>query len=239
MKIQRHVRRLISVGCLCLLIAWQAFAADPIQQPNSVDANQETAIAISTQDAAVTPTGCCDDDGNRGDCNRGCCGGNCCCEAVCCPKKVTEEVTKHCWKVKSEMVCIPGFRFECNWRKSKCCQGKGGCGCGDTCCSSGSKCCDCGPPTCGRVRCINVLEKHEYTCDECGYEWEVKCVRTGNGCCRSGGCSCPSCGASGCCASTDSAEADVQLTSATEAIPAVEANTKQPSLASRLMRLLK
>lgn len=236
MKTQRLTRQLISASCLSLLVAWQAFAAEPIQQPNSLETDLEAATAIATQDTAVTPAGCCDGGCDSGCKKRGCSNGNCCCEAVCCPKKVTEEVKKHCWKVESKMVCIPGYSFECNWRKNSCC--KGSCGCDDTCCSNGS-CNDCGTPTCGRVRCINVLEKHEYTCEECGYEWDVKRVRKGNSRCKSGCCDCPSCGAGGCCASTDTPESDVLLTSGSEALPVEATETKKPSLTSKLMGLLK
>lgn len=234
MKISAFTRRLISASCLSLLIAWQAFATEPIQQPTLAGVDQMAVVA--TEDAAVTPAGCCESGCDNSGCKSGCCGKSCC-EAVCCPKKVTEEVKKHCWKVESKMVCIPGYRFECNWRKNKCC--KGGCdSCCDSCCSSGG-CNDCGTPTCGRVRCINVLEKHEYTCEECGYEWDVKCVRKGNRRCKSGCCNCPSCGASGCCASAVDIEADVQLTSGTEALPVEATETGKTSLVQRLMGMMK
>jgi len=221
MKFQRPTRRLVSAGCLSLLIAWQAFAASPIQQPNSIatEAAPSAEVAIA-QDTAVTPAGFCD-AGCDSCCGKGGCSGrSCCCDAVCCPKKVTEEVKKHCWKVKSKMICIPGFRFECNWGKNKCCS-------------------DPGTLTCGRVRCINVLEKHKYTCDKCGYEWSVKCVRSGKGgCFRGGGCnSCPSCGCTGCCASTEAETTDVQLASTTKLV--VEAAEEKRSLSRRLMGWLK
>jgi hypothetical protein len=131
-------------------------------------------------DAEVRPAACCELAGKA----------SCCCEPMCCPKCVTEEVEKSCWLVKSELVCIPGFRWP--WE----------CRAGDCDCSRGvSDGCVC-PPKCGRVRCVNVLEQHKYTCEDCGYEWEVKCVRTSGGSCsctngRCPGCGCdPSCGAS-------------------------------------------
>ncbi|MGI9427554.1 MAG: hypothetical protein ACR2NM_02770 [Bythopirellula sp.] len=237
--------RLAGACCLSLTIAWQSMAASQIEQPSSVDASLTESTEVAEQDAAVTPAGCCDGGTGcqGGSCgNNGCCGSGCC-EPVCCPKKVTEEVKKHCWKVQPEMICIPGFRFECNWGKHKSCQSNGCCGdsccsdtcCGDSCCGERCGCKDPGTPTCGRVRCVNVLEKHEYTCEECGYEWEVKCIRTGKGCCPCGNGCCPSCGASGCCAAHDTAAADVQLTSAAEATPAHRKQAEQPSLTSRVM----
>ena len=240
MRIQRTTRRMAGACYLGLLIVWQSMAASTAQQPTSVDAQRAEPSAVTEQDTAVTPAGCC--DGGRcsasanNDCSNGCCEESCC-EPVCCPKKVTEEVKKQCWKVQPKMICIPGFRFECNWRKNKCCQSKNGCE--DTCCDERCCCKDPGTPTCGRVRCINVLEKHEYTCEECGYEWEVKCVRTNQGCCPCGNGCCPSCGASGCCAANETVAADVQLISAKESTPVDEKQSGQSSLASRLMGWLK
>ena len=218
MKFQSIPLRVLAVTILCLLLAWQARAAQKLQQPQSVASEAFVTTATTELAPLVTPVGCCEESGcpdNKHDCKGE---GNCRCKAVCCLKKVTEEVKKHYWTVKPELVCIPSFRFECNWGKSKCGKNEGCCDCGDTCCSSGE--CrgnDPGKPTCGRVRCINVLEKHEYTCEECGYEWEAKCVRTGSGrCCPTRGCNCPKCGKSNCCAAADDGSSDVQLTSATE-----------------------
>ena len=191
---------LSAASCLSLLIGIHAFAESPRQQPDAV-ATASGGETVVAQDADVTPAGCTDS----------CCGsGNCCGEAVCCPKRVTEEVKKHCWIVKPELICIPGFRFQCNWRSHR-----SNVPC-DDCCTTDNGCRDCAPPKGGRVRCINVLEKHEYTCEECGYEWEVKCVRTRKGCCRGKeDCRCPSCGCkSGCCAGRDVPDSDVNLTSA-------------------------
>ncbi len=215
------LRLLTTMSCLTLAIGVQAFAEPQLEQPSTIAAGSAPVVE---RDLNVTPAGCADS----------CCGGSCCGgetasdKAVCCPRRVTEDVKKHCWKVKSEVVCIPGFRFECNWKKR--CKNKCGCDCGDSCCSSGS-CCDC-PPTCGRVRCIKVLEKHETTCEKCGYEWEVKCIGSGNG-----GCCCPSCG----CASVEAeASSDIQLTAATETDSIDEAiENDKPSLARRLMLWLK
>jgi len=172
---QRTVRYLAAVSSLTLAIGLQAFAESPIEQPISV----ATMPAVEL-DPRVALAGCtdsrCGDETAEG-------------KAVCCPKRVTKEEKKHCWNVKSERICIPRFRFQCNWKKhSK------NCDCGDTCYSNRGDC----PPKGGRVRCIKVLEKHEYTCEECSYAWEVKYVRTGKGCCRSSGQDCPLCG----CAST-------------------------------------
>ena len=238
---------LMAAGCLGLLVCLQAFADPQVQQPNSISENpvqlEETVVA---QDTEVTPTGCTDSCCGNGCCESGCCnggccngkccnGGNCCCEAVCCPKHVKEEVKKHYWCVKPELVCIPGFRFVCNWNRPKCCNSNccDTCAGSDGCCGNGC-CCDCIPPKCGRVRCINVLEKHEYTCEECGYEWEVKCVRTKNGCCcGKGGCKCPACGRKhNCCASTEAPASDVQLTSAQQETPSEAPVKKKESLSS-------
>ncbi len=174
---------LTTASCLTLAIGLQAFAKSQLAQPNSITPDATLAVE---HDQNVTQAGYSDS----------CCGDSCCAgetasgRVVCYPKRVTKEVKKHCWKVKSEMICIPGFRFQCNWKK----RGKS-CDYGDTCGASGT-CTDC-PRKCGRVRCINVLEKHEYTCEKCGYEWEVKCVHCANNRRRSEGCDCPSCGAAG------------------------------------------
>lgn len=228
---------------LILAAAIQVFAATEIKQPTAVRIQDPADVFLEGElDQLVTPTSCCEggtccSSSNR--CNSGSCG-SCCCKPVCCPKKVTEEVKQHCWKVKPEWICIPGFRFECNWGKSQCSERGGCCDCGDSCCSSANRCCDADTPTCGRVRCVNVLEKHEYTCEECGWEWEVKCVRTGQGCCHSQGNSCPNCGKSGGCASVEAAaRAEVQLASQTRAAITDKPQAKKPSLASRLMGLLK
>lgn len=170
-----------TLGCLGIVLYSSALlSAASVEKKEEVRAlSQPHSIQ---QDAQVEQTGCTDS----------CCGApSCstsCCKAVCCPKKVTEEVKKHCWCVKAKQICIPKWQFSLNFGTCN----KKNVDCGD-CCSSGT-CCDCPPPACGRVRCINVLEKHEYKCEECGYEWEVKCVRAGRKTCSCDGCSCPSCG---------------------------------------------
>lgn len=179
----------IALGCLGVIAFTQTnLIATPLPQLSSGEEVAHTTYSSSTKDIAVTQVSCGASCGG-GDCCQGsgcgkCC---CCCKAVCCPKCVTEEVKKHCWLVKSELVCIPRFQF--NLFANFCKYGNNDCG---DCCSNG--CCRCTSPSCGRVRCINVLEKHEYTCKECGYEWDVKCVRTGGVRCCGERCSCPSCG---------------------------------------------
>ncbi len=244
-----------SISCLGLVGGTQLWADTQLALPNSVAPQEslapaeqqatpaQTAGTALEQDAQVTPTGCtdacCEPSCSAAD---GCCGngsgchGSCCGKAVCCPKKVIAEVKKHCWKVTPKMVCIPGFRFQCNWRHPK---GSGGDACcdtctGDDCCSSGS-CCAGAPPKCGRVRCINVLEKHEYKCEECGYEWEVKCVRSGQGRYRGkrGNC-CPGCGHN-CCADASPAATDVQLTSAEETVAAAPSQQSWTKLLSEIL----
>ncbi len=234
----RSIRNIATAGCLSLLICMQSFAEAQLQQPVSLENEKARSSQRNVEpNEEVTLTGCTDSC-----CNDGCCGGNCCCESVCCPKCVTEEVKKHCWIVKPELVCIPGFRFECNWNRKKCSGGGNCCDTctGDDCCCSKKCCCDCAPPACGRVRCINVLEKHEYTCTECGCEWEAKCVRTSKGCCSGKGASkCPSCGCkNGCCAQNESPAYDVELTSAEEVSQEVVEQSKE-SIASRWTKWLK
>ena len=86
---------------------------------------------------------------------------NCQCGLVCCPQRVIEKEKKSYWKVTCKRVCIPGFRFPWEYLK----RGK---------CSGGHDCRE--GLVCGTVRAVNVLEEHEYECEKCGYEWEVKCV---------------------------------------------------------------
>jgi len=118
---------------------------------------------------------CCSVDSRaRDSCDR--------CETICCPKRVEGEVKKHCWKVESKLVCIPSFRWPWQLRAPRSPDCGDGCDCG----VEGSRC--------GKVRCVNVLEKHEFTCKKCSYEWEAKCVRSSS---RPQNCSqacCPRCG---------------------------------------------
>ena len=134
---------------------------------------------LFARDTKVTPADCCageDECCGDGCCGSGCCGCSCRCEPICCPRCVVGEVEKKCWKVECDFVCIPKFRWP--WERSK--KSKGSCDaccddgcCGDGCC--GENCC-CDLPKCGKVKTINVLEQHKYTCKECGYEWDIKCV---------------------------------------------------------------
>ncbi len=147
-----------------------------LRQPAAlVAAEAAPAAAAKTtveKDSQVKPAGCC--DGGNACSGGGCCGSGCCCEPVCCPRCVVGEVEKRCWNVKCKNVCIPRFRWpwECRDKSSGGCDAD--CGCAeDTCCGDGR----CGtPPKCGRVRTVNTLEQHKYTCKECGYEWDIKCV---------------------------------------------------------------
>jgi hypothetical protein len=197
----------VAHGVMILLACSSGVQGEDLAQPKTL-----AAASPLRQDLQVKPVAGCD-------------GGNssCCCGPVCCPQCVTEEVEKSCWQVKSEYVCIPHFRWPWECRKSNCnCGGEVGDGC--AC-----------PPQCGRVRCVKVLEEHKYTCRECGWQWEVNCVRHGEcssceeGCCPHCGCD-PSCGA---CASTDRSSG-VQLTAATESTPAVQTPKKSPSIQERL-----
>jgi hypothetical protein len=98
---------------------------------------------------------------------------HCQCELICRPQKVSLAEEKSLWKVTCEYVCIPGFRFPWECRQKQC---------------------GCEPLVCGTVRAVNVLEKEEYECETCGYEWEVTCVRR-SGDAGNAGCQCPRCAA--------------------------------------------
>ncbi|MEQ8208854.1 MAG: hypothetical protein RH917_03410 [Lacipirellulaceae bacterium] len=163
-----------------------------------------------------------------------------------------EEVEKHCYNVCAEPVCVPPWRWPWECRKDKCgkkCCDEGCCDadcdtcCGDTCCGGGCDgCSSCGCSSgfslfglkCGKVRCINVLEKEKYKCEECVTKWKaVKkgccgCCGKGSGCgcasgCCDGCCEEPACGCDdaccegGCCAATAKA-ADVVTASAEETV---------------------
>lgn len=155
MDMQLPLRRFAALCVLSSFISTDVSNGQSLAQPDALVANSPT-----QPDAKVKPAAC--SEGGSGCCS--------CREPLCCPKCVTEEVEKSCWLVKSELVCIPGFRWPWECRAGDCdCGGEVGDGC--AC-----------PPKCGRVRCVNVLEQHKYTCKECGYEWEVKCVRRGNNC---------------------------------------------------------
>lgn len=213
----------------------------------------------STEPCCVDPCECCKAKmkvGKRATCV---CDPDCyCCESE--TKKV--EVEKHCYNVCAEPVCVPPFRWPWECRKDKCgkgCCSDGGCDtcCGDTCCGGCEGCGCCGTGSCGcskgfslfgclkcgKVRCINVLEKEKYKCEECVTEWKtVKkgccgCCGKGsgcgcasgccNGCCEEPACGCDeSCCADGCCAATDQ-PADVVPASAEEPVTDEAAASKE------------
>lgn len=111
-----------------------------------------------------------------GSCGLGCKPG-CAADRVCYCRPVPrqETVTRECFDVECEYICIPGIKFP--WQR----------------------CCE--PPSCGKVRCVRRLTSHEH---ECGtrivWDWEVTCRGAGRGC----DCVPPVCsrsnGAPGCCA---------------------------------------
>jgi hypothetical protein len=72
------------------------------------------------------------------------------CVCYCRPVARQETVTKECFEVECETICIPGIKFP--WQD----------------------CCE--PPSCGKVRRVRRLTRHEY---ECGtrivWEWELSC----------------------------------------------------------------
>ena len=138
---------------------------------------------FSENDSLIKTTACCESEcgcetgsgcSGEGCCGEGCCGRCCRCEPICCPRCVVGEVEKKCWNVKCDLICVPRFRWPwecCN--KSKRASGAD-CGCAiDECCGQNS---GCTLPKCGKVRRIKTLEQHKYTCKECGYEWDIKCV---------------------------------------------------------------
>jgi hypothetical protein len=154
-----------TTSCVAILLLFNpSLQAEDIQQPATLLAAAKSPVE---HDSQVKPAGCCDG------------GSSCCsCEPVCCPRCVVGEVEKKCWNVKCKPVCIPKFRWPWECRAKP----KGSCAvdCGfavDTCC--GDECCgECcsTPPKCGKVKTVTVLEEHKYTCKECGYEWDIKCV---------------------------------------------------------------
>ena len=79
------------------------------------------------------------------------------CVCFCRPGARQETVTKECFEVECEYICIPGIRFP--WQN----------------------CCE--PPSCGKVRRVRRLTSREY---ECGtrtvWEWEVICQSRYIGC---------------------------------------------------------
>lgn len=106
--------------------------------------------------------------------NSGCCSAK---NLVCpqCHCEVTTEegkVTKHCYEIECEQICIPKVRIPWHLlgqkfsRKSKC----------DT---GGCETPDCSPPPCGKVRTIRVLKKKEYECKVCKCKWTPVCNEGG------------------------------------------------------------
>ena len=168
MNWMKFSKNLLGTVCLAALVTMNAVAE---QQASK----QPVALASAEVDAQVVPTGC-----TRGRCTRSCPY----CKDVCCPALKEKEVKKHCWKVTPDLVCIPGFRWP--WHRCTAESPQ----CGDDCQRA--------KPRCGRVRCVNVLEKHEYTCKKCSYEWTVKQVCSGSCSFDSGDCCCPDCGCPGC-----------------------------------------
>ena len=115
--------------------------------------------------------------------NSGCCST----KTLVCPQchcEVTTEegkVTKYCYEIECEQICIPKIRIPWHllgqkiWCKSQCDTG----GCETTGCS---------PPPCGKVRTIRVLKKKEYECKVCKCKWTPVCneCSCGDGCCEAG-----------------------------------------------------
>lgn len=94
------------------------------------------------------------------------------CKHICKLSVDKEEVDKYCWKIKVEPICIPRIK----WPWEPCCA----------------------PPKCAKVKYIHVLEKHEYECEKCKYEWTPELIpcrcHGGGGACTGIGCA-PSYGA--------------------------------------------
>ena len=164
---------------------WQTLST-PARMLGIVFLLTPVASLVAQTGQQVTPASCDDTCCGKGGNN---CSSSCCCDVVCCPKRVTKEVKKHCWLVEPKYVCIPGFHFP--WERYRASDPN----CGDGCDCASASC----APVCGRVRCVNTLEKHEYQCEKCGYEWNVKCVRPSNQCGSCSDCDCPSCGQKSAC----------------------------------------
>ncbi len=156
-----------------------------VQQPQGL-LPASSSSGQAAEDSKLTLVGC--DSSCCASGTNSCCGD--CCEAVCYPKRVEKEVKKHCWKVESKIVCIPKFRWPWERCSSSCNSG----------CDGGSECKrECCAPLCGRTRCINVLEKDSHQCQECGYEWEIKYIRSKSRAKSGGNRCCPDCGGKSCC----------------------------------------
>ncbi len=93
--------------------------------------------------------------------------GNRTCHAV----PVTTSIKKHCYEVECQEICIPQVCFPWHLLSGHSLLGKLCGDCSDTDCTS----CDdqCKDTRCGRVITVKVLKKVSYTCDSCGYDWEM------------------------------------------------------------------
>ncbi|MAT71871.1 MAG: hypothetical protein CMJ58_20400 [Planctomycetaceae bacterium] len=236
-----HVSRALTLLAALAATTMSAVAQDAQLASPAAVAARTSMMADQQVDAAgcVAPCPSCGCAEATCGCADGkCCGPDCCqkrcvvyCEPddyVCCPKTEKETVKKECFTVECEAICIPKFKLP--W---------------ECCCK----------PKCGRIRCVNVLGKDSYECEECVTTWEAKRVRcsgcgSGGGC--AGGCGCgdsccgdgccePGCG---CCATTDAVApaADIQTVSAelpaaasTAAQQSAVDNEQPPSRWSKLM----
>ena len=133
------------------------------------------AFGIAMLSLHVPAYAACDGSGCDGvGCDAGC--GDCCvacpqCNTSCKTCKLTvdeDEVSKHCWKVECEEICVPRFVFP--WQK--------------TCCNPHANNGAC-------IRTVKVLKKHSYKCPECSYSWSAEDAGCCGGCCDDG---CSSCG---------------------------------------------
>ncbi|MBI83229.1 MAG: hypothetical protein CMJ81_08545 [Planctomycetaceae bacterium] len=93
--------------------------------------------------------------------------GNRTCHAV----PVTTSVTKICYEVERRQICIPQVCFPWHLLSSHSLLGKLCGGCADADCTSSDD--QCNNIRCGRVITVKVLKKVSYTCDSCGYAWEM------------------------------------------------------------------
>ncbi len=91
----------------------------------------------------------------NGTCNSNYCSHGC---KTCRLYVETLKVKKHCFNIECKDICIPPVRFP--WQK--CCELK-----------------------CGKIKTVRVLKKHEYTCEKCGYKWDVENLC---GACSTGNC---------------------------------------------------
>jgi len=122
-------------------------------------------VALTAVSAASAGEGCCD-----------LCGRNCCVQKFCVCKKIEKEITKTCWDVKCEDVCIPGC--------SECC--------GEVCKQD-----ECGcwsfklwKPACATsIKTRHIPVKTEVKRKVPSYEWKVeyRCVNCCGGACAPAG----------------------------------------------------